>query len=151
MHIERVTSNVEEGCERVLRSLPEWFGQEHTLLEYVRDTSALPSWVVTNSGEILGYITVRAHGHEAYEIHSMGVLKQRRGQGLGRLLVDTACAWIKSQGGVFVQVKTIAESVDSPEYAETRQFYKRMGFVCLEVHPTLWSAVHPCLQMIRMA
>lgn len=149
MNIRRLNENAEQACERVLRSLPAWFGQEDSVLEYVRDTSILPTWVVSNGDEILGFIIVKAHSKQSYEIHCMAVMAQRRGQGIGRLLVETACNWVREQGGQFVQVKTIAQSVISPEYAETRQFYACMGFVCLEVHPTLWSAIHPCLQLIR--
>lgn len=52
-------------------------------------------------------------------------------------------------GDEAVTVKTIAAAVQSPEYAETRDFNKSMGFVPLEVFPTLWSEVHPCLQLIK--
>lgn len=149
MNIERVNSNVEEGCEAVLRSLPKWFGQEDCLVEYARDTSNFPTWVATAAGEVLGFITIKNHAKESYEIHCMAVADEYRGRGIGNLLMDTACLWIKTQGGTFIQVKTIAPSVESPEYEETRHFYSNMGFVCLEVHPTLWSKVHPCLQMIR--
>ena len=149
MNIKRLNQNAEPACERVLRSLPAWFGQEDSVQEYVRDTTILPTWVVVDEGEVLAFIIVKAHSEESYEIHCMAVLAQRRGQGIGRLLVETACNWVREQGGQFVQVKTIAQSVVSPEYAETRQFYARMGFVCLEVHPTLWSEIHPCLQLIR--
>ena len=107
--------------------------------------------MVTDAGEILGFITVKTHSKESFEIHSMAVLAQSRGCGIGRLLVETACNWVREQGGQFVQSKTIASSVDSPEYAVIRQFYARMGFVCLEVHHTLWSEIHPCLQLIRNA
>lgn len=92
--------------------------------EYVRDTSILPTWVATDVGEILGFITVKIHSKESFEIHCMAVLAQSRGRGIGSLLVEAACDWVRDQGGQFVQVKTIASSVDSPEYAEIRQFYR---------------------------
>ena len=47
------------------------------------------------------------------------------------------------------QVKTLAASHPSPEYAQTRAFYEALGYVPLEVFPTLWAAHLPVLQLVK--
>ena len=91
------------------------------------------------------------------EVNSPGVCfgfllaeaRAARGRGIGRALIEEVSAWSGAQGGQFLQVKTIAASHPSPEYAQTRAFYESVGFVPLEVFPTLWTARHPCLQLVK--
>jgi len=49
-----------------------------------------------------------------------------------------------------LQVKTVAATSSSKEYAETREFYRRRGFTPIEVFPTLWDAHNPALQSIKV-
>jgi GNAT superfamily N-acetyltransferase len=119
------------------------------VLEYIHDTSRLPTFVSTGDDGLNGFITIRQHFPQSFEIHCLAVHAASRGKGLGRVLVEHAAIWARGEGGAFLQVKTIAESVPSPEYEETRAFYSHMGFVPLEVFPTLWSPRHPCLQLVK--
>lgn len=138
-----------EECEAVLRSLPRWFGIEASLLMYARDSATMPTFAVEREGKIEGFITVRMHFPESWDVHCIAVAAGRRRHGLGRMLLVHAEAWIRGQGGQFLQIKTIAASSPSPEYAETRKFYERMGYTPVEVFPTLWSPKHPALQLIK--
>ncbi|MBI2749782.1 MAG: GNAT family N-acetyltransferase [Burkholderiales bacterium] len=147
--IHRATTSVQTDAERILRSLPGWFGLEDALREYAQDTSLHPTFVATNGNAVSGFITVKHHFPPSAEIHCVAVEAQTRGQGLGRALVRHAQAWAADQGVRFLQIKTLAESHPSPEYAQTRAFYLRMGFVPLELFPSLWSSQNPCLQMIK--
>ena len=49
-----------------------------------------------------------------------------------------------------LQIKTLSDAHPSPEYAETRAFYRDMGFERLEEFPTLWSERNPCLMMVKV-
>ena len=40
-------SNPSSHCERILRTLPQWFGIEHALLEYVQDSERFPTFFAT--------------------------------------------------------------------------------------------------------
>ena len=40
-------SNPSSHCERILRTLPQWFGIEHALLEYVQDSERFPTFLAT--------------------------------------------------------------------------------------------------------
>jgi GNAT superfamily N-acetyltransferase len=149
MSIALAEGNVGAECERVLRSLPLWFGQEDSLLEYVRGTRHLPTFVSTHANRINGFLSLRQHFPPSFEVVCIAVHAAARGRGVGRALIGSASAWARAQGGQFLQVKTIAATHPSPEYAETRAFYESVGFVPLEVFPTLWTAQHPCLQLVK--
>lgn len=148
MNISLATSSVEPAAERVLRSLPMWFGQQEALRAYVRDTSLLPTLVSAEQGTINGFMTLRQHFPQSVEVHCIAVHAQARGRGLGQQLLAQARAWSVAQGARFLQVKTLAASHPSPEYAQTRAFYERAGFAPLEVFETLWSPQNPCLQLV---
>lgn len=148
MSVALATASIEPAAEQVLRSLPMWFGQEEALLAYVRDTSTLPTFISTEQGVINGFVSLRQHFPQSAEIHCIAVHAQARGRGIGQQLLAHTQAWAEAQGVRFLQVKTLADSHPSPEYAQTRAFYERAGFVPLEVFATLWSPQNPCLQLI---
>ena len=79
----------------------------------------------------------------------MAVQACQRNRGLGKALLQAAESWAQGRGGRFMQVKTIAPSNPSPEYAETRAFYVKAGYVPLEEFPLLWSKSNPCLQLVK--
>jgi GNAT superfamily N-acetyltransferase len=149
MQLEGPCKGVAFECEAVLRSLPKWFGIEASLLEYVRDTERLPTFVARDEQSVLGFVTLREHFPEAWEIHCIAVHAARRGSGTGRALHHHVEQWLSARGARVLQVKTIADSAPSPEYAETRRFYAAMGYVPLEVFPELWTPVHPVLQLVK--
>lgn len=137
MHIAGPTARVAEECERVLRTLPRWFGIESALLAYARDTGDLPTFVAKDDREVIGFVTLREHFPEAWEVHCIAVHAAHRHRGTGRALHAHAERWLVARGARALQVKTIAAAHPSPEYAETRGFYARLGYVPLEVFPEL--------------
>ena len=150
MAIVAASRGREGECERVLRSLPQWFGIEESLQAYARDAGTLPTFVSEAGGGVDGFITLQRHFETAFEVHCLAVHADSRGTGIGRALLAHASAWAVAQGGRFLQVKTLAAGHPSAAYAETRAFYERAGFVPLEVFATLWSTAHPCLQLIKV-
>ena len=136
--------------EEILRSLPQWFGIEQSLLEYAEATRRLPTFAVMDEQAAVGFVSLAEHFSESWEVHCMAVHASHRGQGHGRILLEHAEVWLKSRGARILQVKTIAADYDDPAYAQTRGFYVRMGFVPLQVFPELWEPHNPCLQMIKV-
>ena len=110
-------------CEAVLRSLPMWFGIERALLMYARDSATMPTFALADGSQLGGFLTLREHFPEA---------------------------WLKARGVRFLQVKTVAATSSSREYAETREFYRHRGFTPIEVFPTLWDPHNPALQLIKV-
>jgi ribosomal protein S18 acetylase RimI-like enzyme len=149
-HIEGPKDNVQAACEAILRSVPEWFGIEESLVQYVRDTATLPTFVLHEADRIIGFLTLREHFPQAWEIHCVAVHADARGKGHGKQLLKHVEHWLAERGARFLQVKTIAATSANPHYALTRGFYERQGFTSIEVFPELWAPSNPCLQMLRV-
>jgi GNAT superfamily N-acetyltransferase len=149
MQVERVDTSVSYDCEGILRSLPRWFGIEQALLQYAADADVYPTFVVRDGGRTIAFATIRKHFDQAYEVHCIAVRSSERRRGCGLALLTSAESWASSEGGRFIQVKTLAANHPSPEYGDTRSFYTRAGYIPLEVFPELWSKRNPCLQLVK--
>ena len=137
-------------CERILRSLPDWFGIEEALVAYVRDADRFPTFHAIEDGRSVAFVTVRQHFPQSWEVHCIAVLAQRRGQGIGRRLHAHVERWLEARGVRTLQVKTLADTHPSTEYAQTRAFYARLGYLPHEVFPTLWGPRLPVLQLVKV-
>jgi ribosomal protein S18 acetylase RimI-like enzyme len=137
-------------CEAVLRSLPRWFGIEHALLMYARDSALMPTFALSEGRDLVGFLTLREHFAEAWDIHCVAIRADARGRGHDSRLLAHSEAWLIERGVRFLQVKTVAATSPSKEYAQTREFYRRRGFTPIEVFPTLWDPHNPALQSIKV-
>ena len=149
MHITGPTLTAAADCERILRTLPRWFGIEAALLDDVRDSARHPTYLLQQAGSPIGFVTVRQHVPAAWEIHCIAVQADHRGQGLGAALHRQVEQWLRSQQLQFLQVKTLAATHPSPEYAETRPFYSTLGYLEQAVFPDLWGPGLPVLQWVQ--
>lgn len=59
----------------VLKDLPEWFGLDDALNEYVKNSSKYLLWVAKENDEILGFISLKETALKVAEIYCMGVKK----------------------------------------------------------------------------
>lgn len=137
-------------CEQTLRDLPEWFGIEEAIRDYIEDSAAMTFLVAERGGEALGFTALNDHGGCALEIHVMGVRRACHRQGIGRRLVDAAVDEARALGRRLLTVKTLSPRHPSPEYAATRAFYEAMGFLPVEEFPTLWGEGNPCLLLAKI-
>lgn len=137
-----------KACERILRGLPEWFGIEQSLLQYVRDVAAMDTVVADASGEIVGFATVKRPNPTSAELQVIAVRRDHQGRGIGLALVETVERALRGEGFEFLQVKTLGPSRPNREYERTRSFYRRAGFRPLEEN-RLWGDANPCLIMIK--
>ena len=117
---------------------------------YADDTLRLPTFAALNGEQIVGFVSLTEHFAQAWEIHCMAVHAASRNAGVGRALVAHVEAWLASQNVTLLQVKTVAATSPSQAYAQTREFYLRLGFQPLEVFPLLWAPQNPCLQLIKL-
>jgi ribosomal protein S18 acetylase RimI-like enzyme len=136
-------------CERILRALPDWFGIESSLVQYVKDTLTNRTWLVEASdGSAIGCLTLREHNPRSAEIHLIAVHSDHHRSGVGRILVAFLEDYLRSRGFCYIQVKTLGPSRPCVEYEKTRKFYEAVGFTALEEFPTLWPG-NPCLLMVK--
>ena len=99
--------------------------------------------------EPVAFVSLKKHTPHAAELYVLGVKRRYHGQGLGRALFDAALAFAGQEGLRVLTVKTLAASHPDPYYAATRNFYEALGFLSVEVFPTLWGLSNPCLLMVR--
>jgi GNAT superfamily N-acetyltransferase len=142
--------NEKAQCEEVLRSLPMWFGIEHALVMYADDSARLPTFAAAEGAKVMGFISLRQHFPCAWEVHCIAVRAEYRNKGLGKSLMAHAESWLAQQGVSMLQVKTVAATSPSKEYAQTREFYRHVGYQPLEVFPNLWDAHNPALQLVKV-
>ncbi|MEZ4615427.1 MAG: GNAT family N-acetyltransferase [Caldilineaceae bacterium] len=137
------------NCEAILRTLPQWFGMEQSIVDYGVETNHLPTLVAKAERSVIGFLTLKLHTASAAEIWVMGVHPEHHRQGIGKALLARAEHHLRQTGIEYLQVKTISAADASPSYAKTRAFYTAVGFCPLEELTELWSAENPCLQMIK--
>lgn len=149
MEIRSLTAADVAACEGILRALPEWFGIEDSIVQYVKDLASTEGFIVeSEAGEVVGFLALRHYPPHASDVHVMGVAPQHHGRGIGRALIRHAVALLRARGVEFLQVKTLGPSRENAQYAGTRAFYERMGFRALEEN-RLWGPVNPCLIMVQ--
>ncbi len=134
-------------CKEILRSLPQWFGIEAAIIQYVKDIEQLPTFVAIADNKTVGFLTIKQHNQFAAEIYVMGVLPQVHRKGIGRNLVE-AEKFLKQNDVEYLQVKTLGESHPDKYYGLTRDFYFKMGFKPIEEFDRIWDD-NPCLLMIK--
>ena len=145
----QITEKCSKEVEPILRALPEWFGIEDSTLEYIRDADTMPSMLVRDGDEVIGFITIKFHFPECADIWCMGILPKYHRTGTGRALLEALEAHLKKEGVKFLQVKTVSDGSPDKAYAKTRAFYKGVGFTPIEIFPTLWDEWNPALLMIK--
>lgn len=134
-------------AREVLADLPEWFGIPESTEEYIRESAGMPFFAAMEGEEILGFMALKETSPHTCEIYVTGVKKRFHRCGTGSAMFAAFCEYARQQGYRYAQVKTVAAG-HYPEYDATRMFYEHLGFVALEVFPTLWDECNPCLIMV---
>ncbi|WP_352420704.1 GNAT family N-acetyltransferase [Proteiniborus sp.] len=136
-------------CELVLRALPDWFGIEESIKDYiigVKDSVFLSVYI----GEVpIGFLSVIEHNEFTSEIYVVGILKEFHRRGIGKRLIKATEDILVKQNKMFLTVKTLSSSHPDEGYRKTRGFYRTVGFYPLEEFPELWGKENPCLLMVK--
>jgi len=136
-------------ADTVLRSLPDWFGIEDAIREYVAAAQYMPMWAAYVAGRPVGFLSLRQHNVYTFEVYCMGIQAEFHRRGIGAALVRAGEQHAAVHGAWFLTVKTLDESNPDPSYAKKRKFYLAMGFRPLEVFPLLWGKDNPCLFLAK--
>ena len=147
--IQYPATNCGHVCENILRALPDWFGIESSLIQYVKDADIMPTMLAQDENDFIGFITIKKHFRESADIHCMGILPKYHRKGIGKFLIKELEKYLKDEGVKLLQVKTLSADRDCSAYAKTRAFYKAVGFLPLEIFPNLWDEANPCLVLIK--
>ena len=155
----RVTDGEQDPgtVDRLLRSLPDWFGIESAIADYVARASELPTYLawpapgslVPGTGrQPVGVLLVARHFPRSAEIYLMAVEPTVHRRGIGRTMVAALEDDLLADGVELLQVKVLGPSQPDASYEQTRQFYDRIGFQPLEEIHDLWPG-NPCLIMVK--
>lgn len=135
------------ATERILRALPEWFGIESAIQNYVHDSRSMQNVLAYDGPHVVGVLLLNRHFPTSAEIHLVAVAPEHRSQGVGRALVAEAERVLRVGGATYVQVNTVGPSHPSPEYAQTRGFYAAVGFAPVVELLDYWPGIPQLIQI----
>ena len=138
-----------KACEHILRSLPDYFGIEDAIIQYLKDIEKMPVFIASLKRKVIGFLAINRHTKVSAEIHVMGVLPEAHRKGAGSALIKTAEDQLKHDGIQLLEVKTIGESHPDKNYAKTRRFYSAQGFLPLEEIYDFWGKGLHTLLMVK--
>ena len=136
-------------CDKILRSIPSWFGIDASIVEYVEQVKGMPFYAALYEDNAIGFVALKIHNPFTLEIYVMGILAKHHRRGIGKMLVERCVRHCEDSKIEFLTVKTVDESRENKSYEKTRLFYLSQGFRPLEVFPLLWDKENPCLFMAK--
>jgi GNAT superfamily N-acetyltransferase len=134
-----------EHCDAIIAALPDWFGDEQGIRDCAEAVRTHAGLVAEIDGEIVAFLTWTCDGDVA-EITWMAARPERRRTGTGRSLIDALVE--RLQGVRELRVKTLSEREPYPPYAETRAFYRAMGFTPV-AELDIWGPENPAVLFVR--
>ena len=117
-----------ENCDAILAGLPDWFGDPKGIRECAEAVRSQKGYVATDDdGAPAGFLTWVSRSDTA-EITWMAVRSDQHHRGIGRALIDALIARLRVESVRSLLVKTLSDRSPDPSYAQTRAFYRSMGF-----------------------
>ena len=131
-----------DGCDAVMRSLPEWFSYEPGLAACAEAVRTQAGWVAVEGGEVVGFATWEPRTDVTAEVTWMAVRRDRRNSGVGTAIIERLCEDLAARGYRLALAMTSArhkEPASGPDvYEETRAFWRRRGFMPL-IELDIWD------------
>lgn len=151
IEIKNIRNNNEKSriTNYILRELPEWFGIEESIVEYVEEVKKYDFYGAYNNGKAVGFISIKYNNKYTAEMYLIGILKEYQNQKIGRKLIEITEKLLIEDEIKFFMVKTLGESQPDENYKITREFYKKLGFYPLEEIKEIWGESNPCLIMVK--
>ncbi len=143
------TSQKAQISNDILRALPEWFGIEASIVDYVSECKNMPMYALYSGDQVIGFVALKEHFTGSCELYVLGILKEFHRQGLGKQLIFFAENEARKKGFKYITVKTLSEGRPDAFYDKTRAFYLSIGYEALEEFKTLWDESNPCLLMLK--
>ena len=70
----------------ILKKLPEWFGNEKTILDYTKSVQNNPFWAAFDNNKCISFLSGKIHYNRPGDIYVVGVDPDYHGKGIGTLL-----------------------------------------------------------------
>ena len=110
--IEVLSGRDPESVERILRSLPEWFGIEDAIRSYVADAGSAESHLAMRDGEVIGVALVQERFSRSAELTLIAVHADHRHRGAGFALVEAVASSLARRGFAVLEVHTVGPSYE---------------------------------------
>ena len=136
-------------AEQILRLLPEWFGNEESLVEYIESVNKYPFFGAFKNEACVGFFSGKIHHARTGDIYVCGLHPKHHRKGLGKELYTTLEQYFINQGCEYVMVKTLSSLNPDQHYNLTRKFYEAVGFKEFYTDHDMWDKENPCLIMIK--
>jgi ribosomal protein S18 acetylase RimI-like enzyme len=133
----------------ILRKLPEWFGNEEGIQNFVNTVNLYPYWAAFDRDNCIGFFSGKIHHNRTGDIYVCGVNPNYHRKGIGKLLYKELEEYCIEKSCEYIIVKTVYETDTEKYYGKTVQFYKSIGFRELITLPEIWDKNNPCLLMIN--
>lgn len=149
--IREITDDIEKQriAREILIDLPEWFGIEEALNDYVDSVVKYP-FIVIEEDEVIGFYSLREENPETLDMYVLGIKKKYHGKGYGSKLQNFIDAWAKEKGYKRLIVLTLSSKSTDKNYAMTRDFYHKVGFVDMYESDKIWDEYNPTLIMMKV-
>lgn len=104
-----------------------------------------------SENKALGFISFKEINDQVVELAWMAVVPKYQNQGIGTILIKEGLKLL-SKSYLLCVVKTLSEIDPDKEFAKTRNFYKKCGFIPLEtINPyPAWGEDNPCQFFVKI-
>lgn len=121
---------VEHSAGESFRAIPDlaWIADDDVMpaAAHLPHVEAGTAWVAQGAGgAVIGFLTAERIGDELH-VWELAVRHDLQGRGIGRRLLEAACAWARGAGLDAVTLTTFRD------VAWNEAFYARLGFVTLD-------------------
>ncbi len=122
--------------------LGKWFDPEG-LRGIDRDVVSHPGYVAAQAGRLVGFILWARVDPDVADLSWVGVVEELQHRGIGTALLDAVIVDLRAARVRFLEVSTVADTMEYEPYAATRRFYRSRGFRDFRVDPLYWgTGVH---------
>lgn len=135
--------------EDVLRDLPEWFGIEDAIKEYVHGVKDKPFFAAFDKDNPVGFYCVRKENDYVLDLYVLGIKRSHHRLGIGKNLQSHVEAYALTKGYQYLMVLTLAKKSYDEAYLKTRKFYLDIGFIDFYQNDDIFSKDDPCQIMLK--
>jgi len=133
----------------IMHSLPAWFSPPEDIDRKSILHREMPFFAAYAGAQAVGFAALKEHNEFTGEIFNIGILENYQRFGIGGALLSAVEAHCIACGRRVLTVKTLDVSADYEPYDRTRAFYRKAGFLPLEVLTNHWDEENPCLFLAK--
>lgn len=134
---------------RIMHNIPKWFSPPEDIDKKSITHRDYPFFAAYNNSDPIGFLVLKIHNEFTADIYNMGIIEDYHRQGIGTSLVGKAEEYCMNNSFKYLTVKTLDSSAVYEPYERTRNFYRKVGFIPLEVLTTFWDEENPCLFLAK--